>query len=180
MNIYLMIIILIANIIGISIIYQFIKKLEKKEKIIFIAVSVAIVYILILIVYWISGFNIDKSIHEQSKDFITYIFVPVNVILFVPYIASGYMKYRDKKISAEKFIKRVFKISIFAIIVLIIEFFYFKNIQLNIKQMVYETQSNIIVNEEIENVLNEQNEVNEISNENINNVIINTINNTIM
>ena len=83
MNIYLMIIILIANIIGISIIYQFIKKLEKKEKIIFIAVSVAIVYILILIVYWISGFNIDKSIHEQSKDFITYIFVPVNVILFI-------------------------------------------------------------------------------------------------
>ena len=56
MNIYLMIAILLANIIAIAIVYQFIKKIEKKEKLIFIAISVALMYILISIVYWFSGF----------------------------------------------------------------------------------------------------------------------------
>ena len=51
MNIYLMIAILLANILGITIVYQFVKKLEKKEKLIFIAISVALMYILISIIY---------------------------------------------------------------------------------------------------------------------------------
>ena len=59
MNIYLMIAILLANILGITIVYQFVKKLEKKEKLIFIAISVALMYILISIIYWFSGFGID-------------------------------------------------------------------------------------------------------------------------
>lgn len=159
MNIYIMLAIVLANIIAISIVYQFIKKLDKKEKIIFIAICVAIIYMLISVTYWISGFNIDKQIHKQCKDFITYMFVPVDVILFIPYIAHNYMKYKDKKIKKEELFKKVFITAIIAIIVLIGEYFYFKNIQNNIKQISQNTkvenkQTNLNVDSEAEEQIN--------------------------
>ena len=74
--------------------YQFIKRLPKVEKTIFIGVSFAIAYLLVSIIYWISGVGIDKQINEAAKDFIIYTFVPVNIILLVPFIASKYNKLR--------------------------------------------------------------------------------------
>lgn len=167
MNIYIMLAIILANIIAISIVYQFIKKLDKKEKIIFVAISVAIVYILISITYWISGFGVDEKIHSQCKDFITYMFVPVNVILFIPYIALNYMKFKDKKIKKEDLFKKVFIIVIIADIVLIVEYFYFKNIQNNVKQIsqnAEEKQNTSITNEQA----NTNNQLNEETNSIIN------------
>ena len=168
MNIYIMLAIILANIIAISIVYQFIKRLDKKEKIIFIAISVAIVYILISITYWISGFGIDEKIHSQCKEFVTYMFVPVNVILFIPFIAFNYIKFKDKKIKQEDLFKKVFVIAIIAVIVLIGEYFYFKNIQNNVKQIsqnAEEKQNTTITNEQTNtnNQLNE--EINSIINE---------------
>ena len=163
MNIYLMIAILLANIIAIAIVYQFIKKLEKKEKLIFIAISVALMYILISIVYWFSGFGIDEKVHETSKSFVVYLFVPVNVILFIPYFASQYMKLKLKQIKIEKFANKLSTLLVLLIVVLVAEYFYFRNIQENIKTM-NDTQ-NVIQNTQIET----QNEIisNEIENQNI-------------
>lgn len=163
MNIYLMIAILLANIIAIAIVYQFIKKIEKKEKLIFIAISVALMYILISIVYWFSGFGIDEKVHETSKSFVVYLFVPVNVILFIPYFASQYMKLKLKQIKIEKFANKLSTLLVLLIVVLVAEYFYFRNIQENIKTM-NDTQ-NVIQNTQIET----QNEIisNEIENQNI-------------
>lgn len=163
MNIYLMIAILLANIIAIAIVYQFIKKIEKKEKLIFIAVSVALMYILISIVYWFSGFGIDEKVHETSKSFVVYLFVPVNVILFIPYFASQYMKLKLKQIKIEKFANKLSTLLVLLIVVLVAEYFYFRNIQENIKTM-NDTQ-NVTQNTQIET----QNEIisNEIENQNI-------------
>ena len=163
MNIYLMIAILLANIIAIAIVYQFIKKLEKKEKLIFIAISVALMYILISIVYWFSGFGIDEKVHETSKSFVVYLFVPVNVILFIPYFASQYMKLKLKQIKIEKFANKLSTLLVLLIVVLVAEYFYFRNIQENIKTM-NDTQ-NVTQNTQIET----QNEIisNEIENQNI-------------
>ena len=171
MNIYFMIIILLANVIGIAIVYQFIKKLENKEKLVFIAISVALMYNLISIVYWFSGFGMDKNVHEASKNFVLYLFVPVNVILFIPYFASQYMKLRSNKIKLEKFINKLSTIVVLLIVVLVIEYFYFRNIQENINEMKY-TQ-NVTQNTQVEI----QNEIinNEIENQNIigNQIIVN-------
>lgn len=163
MNIYLMIAILLANIIAIAIVYQFIKKLEKKEKLIFIAISVALMYILISIVYWFSGFGIDEKVHETSKSFVVYLFVPVNVILFIPYFASQYMKLKLKQIKIEKFANKLSTLLVLLIVVLVAEYFYFRNIQENIKTM-NDTQ-NVTQNTQVET----QNEItsNEIENQNI-------------
>lgn len=160
MNIYIMIAILIANIVAIGIVHQFIKKLNKKEKILFIAVCVAAVYIAISITYWFSGFGINETVHEESKSFITYMFVPVNVILFVPYIASKYMKLKNKKIKQEEFIKKCGIVLLVAIIVLIGEYFYFRNMQQNIIQISDDAKetNQSIENENVQNELT-QNEV---------------------
>lgn len=192
MNIYLMIAILLANVIAIAIVYQFIKRLEKKQKLIFIASSVALMYVLISIVYWFSGFGIDENVHEVSKNFVLYLFVPVNVILFIPYLASQYMKLRKRNIKIEKFINRLSALIVLLIVVLVFEYFYFRNIQENIKNMddiqneVTNTEveiKNEAINEAIEsqNVMN--NEVisnvienhNLIQNELISNVVVNEL-----
>lgn len=190
MNIYLMIAIILTNIIAISVVYQFIKKLEQKEKVIFIGISVAIIYIVVSIVYWLSGINIDKNVHEASKNFIIYMFVPVNVILFIPYIAYNYMKLREKKLKREKFSKNFTLIAIIAICVLVCEFLYFQRMQKNIvltTNNINNSNSNTeIVNDE-QNILNEDvNKIvnqtsNELTNELTNTTVTNTVkgNNTV-
>jgi ACR3 family arsenite efflux pump ArsB len=127
-----MIAIVVANAIAIMLVYQFIKRLPKTEKIIFIAACIAIAYALVSIVYWISGFGIESEIHEATKNFIIYTFVPVNIILLAPSIASKYNKLKLGETSKEKFIKRITSIGIIAIIILIIEGFYFRGMQNNV------------------------------------------------
>ncbi len=146
MNIYLTIAAAIANIIAIAIVYQFIKKLEKKQILLFIAISFAIMYILISIVYWFSGFGIEKNIHEASKNFVLYIFVPVNVILTIPYFASQYMKLKENVIKKNNFANKITIIGIILLTVLVAEFFYFKKIQKKITSINEVTQNNIELN----------------------------------
>jgi len=143
-NIYFLLAILIANAIAIGLIYQFIKKLPKKEILIFMAVTIAAVYILVALVYWVSGFSIDSDVHEAAKTTITYIFVPVNAIIVIPYIAHQYMKKYKKEINKEAFIKKVIVAAVVLIVVLIGEYFYFKNIQENIKEIADNTQENVL------------------------------------
>lgn len=166
MDIYLMIGILAANLIAIAIVYQFIKRLEKKQKLLFIAISVAMMYILISVVYWFSGLGVDEKVHEASKNFVLYLFVPVNVILFVPFFASQYMKLRLKKVSPEKFVNRLSVLVVLLAVVLVGEYFYFRNIQDNIKSM-DEMKGEVTNSMEDHNVI--QNEVvsNSVENQNV-------------
>ena len=96
-------------------------------------------------------------------------FVPVDVILFMPFVAYNYMKYKDKKIKKEELIKKIVIISFVGVVVLIGEYFYFKNIQHNVKQ--------IGINVENTQNTNTENEEQTINNTNIQlNEQINTIN----
>ena len=132
MNIFMMIAILVLNLIAVILIYQFIRTLEKKEKVIFIAVSIAINYMIISFVYWLSSFGIDKVVTQSAQFFVTYMFVPVNMILVMPFIANTYCKIKLKKIKQIPLRNRCIAIIVFFLIILIVEYFYFKNIQLNI------------------------------------------------
>ena len=167
MNLYLMIAIFITNIIAISMVYNFVKRLSKREVLVFIAISVALMYILVSMVYWISGFGIDDSIHQSAKNFVIYLFVPVNVIIIIPYFASKYMKLREKKIGKEELVKKLRILVLILVLVLVAEYFYFCNIQKNIKSISNESSNKN--NTQISNDVS-----NEISNE-INNKIGNEI-----
>lgn len=153
MNIFILLGILVTNLIAITIVYQFVKRLPQKEKFIFIVGSVAAVYGLVSLVYWLSGFGIDQTLHENSKNFIIYLFVPINAIILIPYIASGYTKFKLKSIKKETLQKRIIVMSILAIIILIIQFFYFKNIQVNIKNIV-KNNTNSVTNTVTNNTTN--------------------------
>ena len=165
MNIFLTLAILVANAIAIILIYQFVKKLEQMDKIIFIAVSVATIYIAVSLIYWISGFGLDSSVNEAAKNFITFLFVPVNVILLIPFVATKYTKYKEKKISKRKFAERVIKVVLVGIVLLTIECIYFKSIKKNIK----------LINNNIQNTTQKTNVIeNQVNNE-IGNLITNEI-----
>ena len=150
MNMFLIIAIALSNIISILTVYQFIKKLDKKQIVMFIAISVGIMYMLISAIYWLSGIGVDSKLHEASKNYVLYLFVPVNVLLFIPYLASKYMKLKENVIKREDFAKRVEILAVLLILVLIVEFFYFRNIQTNIASIKEQTntqvQTNTIVN----------------------------------
>lgn len=135
MNILILGSIFLINAFAIILVYQFVKKLPSKEKLIFIAVSLAIHYILITIVYWLSGLGKDQAIVDAASQFITYMFVPVNVILTIPFIANSYYKFKKEKLPKKKFINRCILMIVFAIIILIAEYFYFQSIQVGIADL---------------------------------------------
>lgn len=135
MNILILGAIVLINAFAIALVYQFIKKLPSKEKLIFIAVSLAIHYILITIVYWFSSFGVDKAVVDTAGQFIIYMFVPINTILTIPFIANAYYKLKKDKLPKQKFINRCILMILLGIVILIIEYFYFQSIQTGIAEM---------------------------------------------
>lgn len=185
MDLYLTIAVILANVIAIGIVYQFIKKLPKKEIIIFMAISVAFIYVTVSITYWISGFGVEEKIHEMAKNFVTYLFVPVNVIIFVPYIASQYRKIRLNQIEQSELGRKSTIIALLFVAVIVVEYFYFSSIQKNINNISNETNETIkqdaIMQNEIKQNEIEQTKVapnmatNEIENEISNQIVNETI-----
>lgn len=135
MNIFITLAILFANAIAITLVYQFVKGLPKMEKIIFIGVSFAIMYVLVSISYWISSFGISENVNEALKNFIIYIFVPVNVIILIPFIARKYYKWRKNEIDKESLVKRVIIVSIIGVIILTVETAYIKQVKKNVGEI---------------------------------------------
>lgn len=160
MNIFIMLAIVATNAIAIALIYQFVKRLPKMDKLVFIAGSVAMIYVIVSIVYWISGFGIDQKVHETAKSFITYTFVPVNVILLVPFVATKYNKLKNNEIGRDDFFKRLAIVGIVAVIILIVEYNYFKGMQLNMIQTI-ESRNNVNSTNEIVNKQDANSIVNE-------------------
>lgn len=153
MNIFLIIAILITNAFALMIVYQILKKIPKKEILIFMAASVTTVYILVSIVYALSGIGVEETVHESAKNMIIYLFVPVNVIVFVSYIAVQYRKLKDKEPDYKKIANKIaITIAIF-IVALIAEFFYFKNIQNNIKTISNKATQNTTENTIVNNII---------------------------
>ena len=149
MDIFLIIAIIVTNIIAVTIVYQILKKQPKKEILIFMAAGVTTIYLVVSLVYWLSGFGISEEVHENAKNFVIYLFVPINVILFLPYIAVQYKKIRqNKKIEKYDLEKLSTKMAVLVMILIgvsIGEFFYFKNIQNNIK-IISEENKNTVQN----------------------------------
>lgn len=185
MNIFITLAILFANAIAIALVYQFIKGLPKMEKIIFIGVSFAIMYVTALISYWISGFGIGKEVNEALKSFIIYIFVPVNVIILIPFVARKYYKWKQNEIDKSDLIKRIVIVSIVGILVLAVETVYIKEIKRDIEEtgksvkLEYTPTENSVPVEPMENrTANEEAQAREEYNNSLK-IISNTISETI-
>lgn len=176
--------ILILNIVSILLIYRCLTGVEKKERFIFLAAGIAIMYMLTSFVYWISTRNVEiTQVSQTGKDLITFLFVPINGILILPLLAKSYAKYRVRNLSKKILINRGIVLGVFLLILLVIECIYFKNIQDGVVNLIKEQNlyqkeaeqndsnvtdensisTNDIANQIEVNTINETNEVNEVN-----------------
>ena len=135
--------ILILNIVSIVLMYYCLGDLEKKEKLIFIAAGTAIMYILTTIVYWISTNNIEISeVSETGKNLITFLFVPINGLLILPIFAKSYYSNKMGTLNSNILKKRGIFLGVILLILLVIECIYFKNIQVQVVNLLKEQEAN--------------------------------------
>ena len=81
----ILLIIIILNAISIALMYNFLGDLDKKEKLIFIAGGVAIMYVLTILAYWISTGEIEENYTSNTvRDLIVFLFVPINGLIILP------------------------------------------------------------------------------------------------
>lgn len=139
---FIYICILILNVVAVLLTYHFLgKDMDKKSKGIFIIIGVAVIYMLVSFVYWISTKDIDLGTSgDLGKNLITFTFVPVNAIVVLPFLASSYKKMKAGNIQVEHFRNRAILLSVVLLILLIIDFFYFKDVQSGILAMLQSKQ----------------------------------------
>ena len=135
MNIFITIAILLVNLIAFFSMYHFVKPLSNKQKIIVIVVGIAINYIMVMIVYALSSIGIDSKISNTASNFILFVFVPINSMINVPFIANSYCKYLQKKLPKDKLRNRVIIVILITAILMVGEYFYFQNIQTGVANM---------------------------------------------
>lgn len=142
MVIFIYLCILLLNIVAIFMTYKFLgEDFEKKEKSIFLVVGIAIMYMIVSLVYWLSTRGIDLGINnEMGKNFIIFTFVPINSMLVLPFLASSYKYFKQGRLKTQNFKNRIILIAVILIIVLVLEFFYFKDIQNSILSMIQAAQ----------------------------------------
>ena len=125
--------ILLINVVAVFMVYKFLgTDMEKKEKLIFIAIGTSIMYVTVSFVYWLSTKNVDfGDIRSYGENFITFTFVPINSM-----ITLSYKYFREGRLKQDKFRNRVILMIAVLVVVLIIEFFYFKDIQTGILNII--------------------------------------------
>lgn len=165
--------IIILNIIALALAYYCLSDLEKKDRIIFIAVCVAGIYMLTSFTYWISTKGVAvKAVSDLGKKLITFLFVPINTIAVVPLLAKSYNKYKTGFLAGDKFRNRCIVLAVFLLIILSIECVYFKNVQNTVITLIEKNQQSSSSKEELLNNMIENTVVNAEKN-NIANVVSN-------
>lgn len=175
MNIFIILFILLINVINIFAIYKLLGNgIGRKEKILFIMVGVAVMYMLVSAVYWFSSIGMDKNAADSGRDLITFTFVPVNGLCVLTFLSSSYKKFKEGSLKVDILRNRCVVLVAVLIILLIVEFFYFKNIQNNALEMLNNATNNTSNSTNIiNNNLNDA--TNEILNNNTNNINENDI-----
>ncbi len=133
----ILIFIIVLNVVAVALTYNCLSNLEKKERVIFLAVGIAIIYALTSFVYWISTKDVAiKEVSETGKNVITFLFVPINAIIVLPLVAISFNSYNIGRLKPSKLRNRAIIITILLVIMLVIECSYFKNIQNGIVDLI--------------------------------------------
>ena len=100
MVIFIYLCILLLNIVAIFMTYKFLgEDFEKKEKSIFLVVGIAIMYMIVSLVYWLSTRGVDLGINNEiGKNFVVFTFVPINSMLVLPFLASSYKYFKQGRV----------------------------------------------------------------------------------
>lgn len=141
-NLFILLFILVANIVSILLIYHsFDKNIEKTKRLLYTMIAMGVVYIIVLIVYFFSSIGIDKRIATQAKQTIVFTFVPVNSIIVIPFMLRSFNKRKDREITGEQLNKRAVVMFIIAVVIVVSEFFYFRNIEKGIGRIIEQREA---------------------------------------
>lgn len=173
--------IIVLNIVAIALTYYCLSDAEKREKLIFIAIGVAIIYVLTSVVYWISTKDVAiKEVSELGKNLITFLFVPINGIILLPILAKSYVKYKKGRIDLDKLKNRILVLVMILAIILIVECMYFKDIQNQVVNIVEKNQQEQMEMKQKQPQIVPNEQANEMSNTEIhNNIVSNSIANSV-
>lgn len=112
---------------------------DNKVKILYMVVLLVIILICTLITFYISATGVE---YENTKmignirNMILAVFVPVNGLIVMPYLANLLSKIGSNNITQEKFKKRLVILVITFFVILIFECSYFKSTQLGILKLI--------------------------------------------
>ena len=137
-------------------------------------------------VYWISTKSVAvKEVSDLGKNLITFLFVPINTLVVVPLLAKSYNKYKTGFLAFDKLKNRGIVLGAILLIILVIECFYFKNVQNTVITLIEKNQqTRQNANDErtetntLENII-ENVDVNTLKKNTVNSIVSNsTVNNT--
>ncbi len=133
--------ILILNIVSLVLMYKCLTNSSAKEKLVFMAVGTALMYVLVSFVFWIGAGDLELTESAQlGKDLIIFAFVPVNGIIVLPFFAKSYSKYKGGSIQGNVLRNRGILLAIVLIILLVLEGMYFKNMQEQLTEYIQNQQ----------------------------------------
>lgn len=173
MELFLTLFILVANVVGLLLVYHsFDKRIDKNKKLMYTMICFGVMYILTLIMYFFSSIGINnENVSESSRNLITFTFVPINTIVLLPILIRSFNNRKMNKITTRQLNRTAMTMIVVAIILIVIEFFSFRSIQKGIIQIFNERQNeandqlinmqqetNIQTNNEIENKMDNQEE----------------------
>lgn len=171
-NIFITLFILVANVVAVLLTYNsFDRNLEKTKRFLYTMISIGIMYIFIVTIYFFSSLGLSKEATESAKNMITFTFVPVNTIILVPVLIRAFKKKKNNIITTKQLNTRTIMVVVIGVILLISEFFYFRNIQKGIIDIVEQKNKEQSQNEYTTNLESNKIYNNTILNvENVNNL----------
>lgn len=175
MMLLILLFVVILNVLCIYLMYRFLKNTNKKEKFIFIAAGVAVMYILTLFAHWISTHGLEEIYTSgTAKDLVIFLFVPINGLIILPAFANSYYSYKQNKLNSNTLIKRISVLLIPLVIALVLECIFLKNVQVavtdNIGENNVSSYEQMLDQNSVNNTLNNTVEENILSNEMVNEI----------
>ena len=121
--------IIVINLASIFVIYKALSNIDLKNKLILVAIGEIVMYVILFIVYGISSRGANEMVVNSSRQIILFTFLPINIICIELPIMLSLKKLQQGDIDNNKFKRRIVITLIVAIIILILEFNYIKNMQ---------------------------------------------------
>ena len=106
--------------------------IELKNKIILIVIGEIVMYVILFILYGISSSGVNETVVNNSRQIILFTILPINIICIELPLMLTLKKLQQGDIENSQFKKRMAICLIIAVIILVLEFAYIRDIQAGI------------------------------------------------
>ena len=132
MKTVIILLIIAFNVFSVFITIRMLRGYEKSKIMMTVSVGEIVLFALCNLIYAITSGGVSPEVHQACKWYIILTMLPINVlIMFCPF-ANEINKRSFNEITDEKFSRNMFLFIVIAIVLIIIETIYIKNVQLGI------------------------------------------------